>query len=224
MEILGREPSESEQTILRRIPIFDGEIITFMEPIRFLIDIRAAVAVIPGLELSELLLKKTTGFAREYVENMVLKQRLCWNNEYAHKKLDSDMTEDLINGFGNRFCPPKPFLDIRRRCAKTKQKLTESTDEFISRVVDKINSAMDIFNVALIEEWKDEYISIHSIEMWGRLLKKELILCGLNKHIHPWARWFPQNVSLGEVIQRCQDVDRRRPYSNYRDEHAFNTY
>ena len=100
MEILGREPTESERTILRRIPIFDGEIITFMEPIRFLIDIRAAVAVIPGLELSELLLKKTTGFAREYVENMVLKQRLCWNNEYAHKKLDSDMTEDLINGFG----------------------------------------------------------------------------------------------------------------------------
>ena len=224
MEILGREPTENEQIILRRIPVFDGEITTFTEPIRFLVDIQAAVAIIPGLEVSELLLKKTTGFAREYVENMVLKQRLCWNNEYAYKRLNHDMAEDLINGFGDRFCPPKPFLDIKRRYSKMRQRIKESSDEFIEKVEDKVNATVDASNIALIDEWKDEYKSIHSIEMWGRMLKKELILCGLNKHIHPWARWLPKNVSLGEVIQRCQDVDRRRPFSNYRDEHTFNAY
>ena len=76
MEYLGKDAHPNHKKIIQSISMFDGDHITFEEPIRFVFGVRAAKAIIPELEISELLLKKTIGMAREYCENMVIRERL----------------------------------------------------------------------------------------------------------------------------------------------------
>ena len=223
MELLGRNTHHNYSRIISSIPMFDGDHITFEEPIRFAFGIRAAKAVVPELEVSELMLKRTTGMAREYCENMIIRERLCWDAEYARRKNQFDFEDTLMEGFGARFCPPNIFVEAKNEIQR-EQRRSETTDDFMEAIITAVRPKVDEFEIIVAEAPASAYVNIHSPYMWGRLLMKHLILNGIDRHIHPWVNWLPKNVTLGEIIQRAEDVDRRRPFSAYRSEHQFNNY
>ena len=128
-----------------------------------------------------------------------------------------------MEGFAMRFCPPMIFVDAKTSIQR-EQRRDESTDDYMEAMITAVRPVVDEYEIILSEIPPNTYINIHSPYMWGRLLMKNLILEGIDRHIHPWTNWLPKNVSLGEIIQRAQDVDRRRPFSAYRSEHQFNTY
>ena len=202
--------NEIEESLIEGVPMFDGENFGFKDPRNFLTEISSVVISTPSIYGYEIVRQRTTGFAKIWVEDRIENINLGGKKEFFLKYEKKILDEAIMEEFEKMFCPPEHFRLAELELSGRLQDPSKSTKSYTRTIIRMVDEYEGDLTLKLIGEIQARgFKNVYSYKKWNLLLKKHLILEGLDENLHPWKKNVPKSADLIDVIKRINDEDER---------------